>query len=526
MDLTTQRMMMGATSGGLNEPMILVFDTNLGDGSSRQISLPLFGTPLSVNIDWGDGTSDVRTVEGVFSHTYATHGIYTVRIIGFLRQFGNGISTYINANKLIRVENFGNTGLVSLRGAFRDAANLTDVPNNIPSTVTDLSYCFNGASTFNDSKISSWDVSNVTTIALMFFGATSFNQNIGSWNVSNVFNFVGTFFDATSFNQNISSWNMSAASSTGFLFYGASSFNQNIGSWNMSNVTNMTHMFAYATSFNNGGSNSINNWDVSNVSNMQNMFFDAYNFNQPLNSWDTSNVTIMSGMFYATDINVNFHRFNNPLIGWNTSKVTDMSFMFRGARNFNRDIGSWDVSKVINMQAMFFAATAFNRNIGNWDVSSVTNMTAMFASATAFNQDLSKWCVSNFSTQPTDFDTGANTAWIAKSVWGTCPLDTYNLNAFFDPDSIYPNNTGLLPNKARLKWTGQNLSPTFQYEFFNSTGTGVGLILSVTGNEAIQDIEIGPSVVSFSWLAGRVTGTSTIDGSKVVAYARINVIVP
>jgi len=34
------------------EPMVLVFDTNLDDGTT--VSLPLYGT-VNVTVDWGDG---------------------------------------------------------------------------------------------------------------------------------------------------------------------------------------------------------------------------------------------------------------------------------------------------------------------------------------------------------------------------------------------------------------------------------------------------------------------------------------
>ena len=38
---------------------------------------------------------------------------------------------------------------------------------------------------FND-DISRWDVSNVTNMNRMFYGATSFNQPLNNWDVSNV----------------------------------------------------------------------------------------------------------------------------------------------------------------------------------------------------------------------------------------------------------------------------------------------------------------------------------------------------
>src|SRR5690554_1871271 len=52
------------------------------------------------------------------------------------------------------------------------------------SQVTNMSDLFAG-SDFNQ-DIGYWDVSNVTTMHLMFYEAASFNQPIGNWDVSNV----------------------------------------------------------------------------------------------------------------------------------------------------------------------------------------------------------------------------------------------------------------------------------------------------------------------------------------------------
>ena len=75
-------------------------------------------------------------------------------------------------------------------------------------------------------------------------GASSFNQDISSWNVSNVTEMNVMFSDASSFNQDISSWNVSNVTNMRYMFSDASSFNQDIGSWNVSNVTDMSGMFS------------------------------------------------------------------------------------------------------------------------------------------------------------------------------------------------------------------------------------------------------------------------------------------
>ena len=51
--------------------------------------------------------------------------------------------------------------------------------------ITDMSYLFDGKSTFNE-NIGGWDVSSVTEMRGMFSRADAFNQNIGGWDVSSV----------------------------------------------------------------------------------------------------------------------------------------------------------------------------------------------------------------------------------------------------------------------------------------------------------------------------------------------------
>ena len=125
-------------------------------------------------------------------------------------------------------------------------ANEEDVAEVVTTKVTDMSELFRLVDdspnpNFNQ-DISSWDVSNVTTMFFMFRKATNFNQPIGNWDVSSVTNMRSVFSWAISFNQPIGNWDVSSVTNMDFMFSGyiaPQAFNQDISSWNVSNVTTM-----------------------------------------------------------------------------------------------------------------------------------------------------------------------------------------------------------------------------------------------------------------------------------------------
>ncbi|WP_109829768.1 BspA family leucine-rich repeat surface protein [Reichenbachiella versicolor] len=235
--------------------MILQYDTNLSSGTT--ITLPLQGE-VTATIEWGDASLQIITEAGNIDHTYDTDGIYTVIVKGSLEHFGNYNAD--NAEKLVSVKSFDVTELTDLSFAFKGARNLTNVPKNIPSDITDVSGMFYSAYSFNQ-DISSWDVSNIITMDGMFFKALTFNQNLNKWSVSNVTSMVGMFEGASVFNQNISNWDVSQVTNMKAMFHKATSFNQDISNWNVRNVTDMEAMFRGASSFN---PSIIDNWNISN----------------------------------------------------------------------------------------------------------------------------------------------------------------------------------------------------------------------------------------------------------------------
>ena len=237
---------------------------------------------------------------------------------------------------LTKVLQWGKVTWTSMNRAFYNCSNLVFAGHDIP------------------------DLSNVKDMSGMFFGASSFNQDIGNWNVANVTNMSN-------------------------MFFGVKLFNQDIGNWNTSNVTDMFGMFACAESFN----QPLNTWNISNVEDISAMFNCATSFNQIIGNWNTANVKCMFGTFNDAI------KFNQDIGNWNISNVINMSYMFSDANLFNQNIGNWSTINVIEMREMFLNSKSFNQDIGKWNTSKVINMSSMFDGASSFNQDISKWKLSS-----------------------------------------------------------------------------------------------------------------------------------
>ena len=87
----------------------------------------------------------------------------------------------INPIKRIEFEIRLGENVHSLAGAFREFEELEYVNIKDTSHVTDMSFMFYKARSFNQ-PIANWDTSNVTNMGSMFSSASSFNQPIGKWN--------------------------------------------------------------------------------------------------------------------------------------------------------------------------------------------------------------------------------------------------------------------------------------------------------------------------------------------------------
>lgn len=447
------------------DPFIMTY--NVAGGSNMTIKVPLssgienpFSQPYTCTIDFGDGIVSTLTQTGAIYHTYETPGIYTVSISGSFTQIRfSGPDS--DSEKLLTIEQWGDTEWTSMLSAFSGCSNLTINATDVPdlSNVTNMAYMFSDCTSFN-SPLNNWDVSNVTTMerlfykcndfnqslnnwntsnvtnmSLMFFNAWSFNQPIGNWDVSKVTSMRAMFSGAGTFNQPLNDWDVSALINARSMFYTAGSFNQDLNNWDVSNVTDMDEMFYYTSEFN----GDISTWDVSSVTNMFAMFSYAGSFNQPLGNWDVSNVINMDSMFsYAT-------LFNQPIDSWNVSNVTDMSSMFLYATSFNQPLGSWNVSSVTKMGSMFLNSD-YNHPLNNWDVSSVVSMSGMFSNS-PFNQPLDNWDTSSVVGMSRMFNQAENF---------NQPIDSWNVSAVTNMSELFSGATSF--NQPLGSWNVSNVT--------------------------------------------------------------------
>lgn len=338
-----------ASCSATNPFIFTVNTSNTGTSASDQFQLPLIlAGAISLDVDWGDGTSDTITAwnQAETLHTYAAGaGSYTIEITNTVRgwQFGGGG----DCRKMTDISQWGEFEVTS-GSTFRGCGNMTGTAIDYPTlTTSTLERTFDSCSLWNG-VMDAWDVSSVTSMNKMFYYAAAFNQNINSWITSNVTDMSVMFYNAILFDQPLntsgSSWDVSNVDTMTGMFSGALVFNQDISAWDVSSVTNLSQLFNNTTAFN----QPLNSWDTSSVTDMSYTFYYATAFDHPLNSWDTSSVTTMTAMFSNATV------FNQPLCSWDISGLTPSStaltaFAINSALdrvNYNNILISWGITNL------------------------------------------------------------------------------------------------------------------------------------------------------------------------------------
>lgn len=326
--------------GGGEDPTVWqsTHDTTGRTDDSKVVELNFGASTGDRTIDWGDGTVEVNN-NALPSHEYAVDGEYVVRCYGgtTTRLGERDFSTNQGwTHTLKSVDRWGDLGFTSFELAFYDVQGNFGIPNNIPSSVTNMNQMFSGASAFNQ-DIGAWNTSSVDDMFSMFFGASAFNQDIGAWDISSVPDMGQMFYNASSFNGNISGWDTSNVTNMFAMFFGTA-FNQDISGWNTSSVTNMEQMFANASSFN----ENIGGWNIGNVTNMSSMFFFADSM-----SCENYTDTLVGWANYVNDNNqpLNINLSNSTGQTFATSRSGGANFADAGAaRNYLTTTAGWTIS--------------------------------------------------------------------------------------------------------------------------------------------------------------------------------------
>ena len=387
----------------------LISETSQDTTPSNQFEIPTKGSGYRYLVDCeSDGSFENigHWATGNYLCKYDKPGIYTVSIMSAPNTFPEiNLESAKDKTKVLSIEQWGWSKWRTMERAFVECTdikfNAIDKPNL--SNVTNMNWMFAFTKNITTTNLSTWDVSNITSMSYMFFDAYHYKPNIENWDVSSVTD-MSYMFSALSFssnhpNPNLTNWDVSSVTNMHRVFSRNNVFNQDIGNWDVSSVTDMNGMFFKSHKFN----QDISNWDVSSVTDMGSMFASALDFNQDIGNWDVSSVTTMFRMLSDYEPQDEPYTFNQDIGNWDVSSVTDMGEMFASNTAFKQNIENWDVSSVMDMSNMFAYAKNFNQNISSWNVSSVTTMERMFKGALSFsNHDLSAWNVLNVS-QHTNF---------------------------------------------------------------------------------------------------------------------------
>lgn len=202
-NVSNMRLMFGA-SNVFNQPIGNWNTSKVTDMSGMFIATKVFNQPIG---NWD--TSNVTTMSSMFDTSLA-----------FNQPIGNW-----------------NVGKVTDMALMFTKANAFNQPigNWNVSNVTNMSIMFgtnngavNGANSFNQ-DISSWNTSKVTNTSFMFQNAKKFNNGQAA-------GVAGSGMDRT-VSSGWKTGNITLATNMSNMFYGASSFNQNLGNWCVSNTT-------------------------------------------------------------------------------------------------------------------------------------------------------------------------------------------------------------------------------------------------------------------------------------------------
>ena len=387
---------------------------------------------LNITVDWGDGTAEQTFTTSFPTHTYATAGIYEIKVWGTCPKWGYASASSVTTTRnsdyytytqyLSKVKQFGELG--AQQYGFAQCKNLTEVSgdnlvtNRTFEKTTSMAYMFSGCGKLISLDVSKFDTSKVTNMFNMFSyckGLTSLDlSKFDTSKVTNMFNMFSYCKGLTSLD--VSGFDTSNVTYMGSMFSNCSSLTSlDLSNFNTSNVTEMSGMFSNCSSLT---SLDLSNFNTSNVTKMRSVFSGCSQLTSlNISKFNTSKVTNMSYMFYncsaltsldvskfdtsnVTNMECMFYKCSNlvslDVSNFDTSNVTRMDSLFAGCASLTSlDVSNFDTSNVTDMDDMFsYCSNLTSLDVSGFDTSNVTNMNGMFSGCSA----LKNLDVSNFNT--------------------------------------------------------------------------------------------------------------------------------
>ncbi|MFI3283777.1 MAG: BspA family leucine-rich repeat surface protein [Erysipelotrichaceae bacterium] len=328
---------------------------------------------------------------------------------------------------------------------FAEAYDVTHI--ELGKSLRNLDYMFWGC-TLEKIDVSSWDVSNITSMQHTFFDCELKHiDGLASWDVSNV-KCMESMFNSCNANYigDLSNWDVSNVENMDFMFSDCNAtFVGDLSSWDVGKVTCFNNMFASSKIKYIGD---LSSWNIDKKDQMDNMFKDAL-FSHEFTSLKDSIVEytehLLDGIskseyqkviddyhqkdehlfeFIIVDDQVliekyvgkeremikipdyvsGFEEFGSPFSDEQGLKhielgksLTSLAYMFKFCKLETIDLSTLDVSNVTDMSNMFENCFAEHiKGLSSWDVSNVKDMSFMFYESDSKSiSDISNWDVSN-----------------------------------------------------------------------------------------------------------------------------------
>ncbi len=296
----------------------LTFRTTTVD---EDIFLPLkSGYSYDFVIDWGDGSSSIVTAWNDVNktHSYAIAGDYDVSIKGTMTYL-DFLADNDNSAKVVKITNFGATGLVSVYSMCRNLINLEEFSVGVfhNSDMTNASSMFYGHSEQIHLGMKNLVSRSVTSMSSMFYYAQATIIDVSGFDTSNVTSMSSMFRGAQTTIIDVSGWDTANVTNMGAMFYTSQATTLDMSGFDTANVTSMASMFSYtkATIID------VSGWDTANVTSMGSMFYNAQAAPIGVENFNIGLVTVATS--FLLGVTLPTAQYDELLINWNAQSHQD-----------------------------------------------------------------------------------------------------------------------------------------------------------------------------------------------------------